>query len=71
MSEKQKTTPEEPIIREAEYTVDELAKASEAVFGKGVMPECVIAAFRVAGIEKATKTEAKRIVTNFMKKEVK
>lgn len=62
---------EEPIIQEAEYTVEELAAASEAVIGKGTMPECVIAAFHVAGVEKATKTEAKRIVTNFMKKEVK
>lgn len=62
---------EEPIIQEAEYTVEELAAASEAVIGKGTMPECVIAAFRVVGVEKATKTEAKRIVTNFMKKEVK
>lgn len=62
---------EEPIIQEAEYMVEELAAASEAVIGKGTMPECVIAAFRVAGVEKATKTEAKRIVTNFMKKEVK
>lgn len=62
---------EEPIIQEAEYMAEELAAASEAVIGKGTMPECVIAAFRVVGVEKATKTEAKRIVTNFMKKEVK
>ena len=60
-----KTAPE----AEPEYTVAELAQHSKAVFG--VMPECVIAAFRVAGVEKATKTEAKKIVTKFMTKEVK
>lgn len=69
--EQQKTQPDEPIVQEAEYTVDELARASEAVFGTGVMPECVIAAFRVAGIGKATKTEAEKIVTKFLTKEVK
>ncbi len=72
MGESTKKAPsKEPIIQEAEYTVEELAAASEAVIGKGIMPECVIAAFRVAGVEKATKTEAKKIVTKFMTKEVK
>jgi hypothetical protein len=41
------------------------------VFGKKVMPECVLAAFRVAGITKATKTQAAKIVKDFMTKEVK
>lgn len=62
---------EEPTIQEAEYTVEELAAASETVIGKGTMPECVIAALRVTGLKKATKTEAKKIVTKFMTKEVK
>jgi hypothetical protein len=66
-----KTRSEEPTIPESEYTAEELAAASEKVFGKKVMPECVIAAFRVAGVEKATKTEAAKIVKNFMTKEVK
>jgi hypothetical protein len=35
------------------------------------MPECVIAAFRVAGLEKATKQAAEKIISTFMKKEVK
>jgi len=48
-----KTAPE----AEPEYTVAELAQHSKAVFG--VMPECVIAAFRVAGLEKATKRQKK------------
>ena len=66
-----KTSSEEQIIQEPEYTAEELAAASEKLFGKKVMPECVIAAFRVAGVEKATKTEAAKIVKNFMTKEVK
>ena len=66
-----KTSSVESTIQEAEYTVEELAAASEKLFGKKVMPECVIAAFRVAGVEKATKTEAAKIVKNFMTKEVK
>jgi len=66
-----KTSSAEPIIQEPEYTAEELAAASEKVFGKKVMPECVIAAFRVAGITKATKTQAAKIVKDFMTKEVK
>ncbi len=65
-----KTSSVEMTIQEPEYTAEELAAASE-LFGKKVMPECVIAAFRVAGVEKATKTEAAKIVKNFMTKEVK
>jgi len=60
-----KTAPE----AEPEYTVAELAANSKAVFG--AMPECVIAAFRVAGLEKATKQAAEKIISTFMKKEVK
>lgn len=66
-----KTSSAEPIIQEPEYTAEELAAASEKVFGKKVMPECVIAAFRVAGVTKATKTQAAKIVRDFMTKEVK
>lgn len=66
-----KTSSEEQIIQEPEYTAEELAAASEKVFGKKVLPECVIAAFRVAGIKKATKTKAAEIVNKFMTKEVK
>jgi len=72
MSEDTEKIPaKEPTIQEAEYTAKELAEAAETVIGKGTMPECVIAAFRVAGVEKATKTDAKKIVTKFMTKEVK
>lgn len=67
-----KTNSAEPMtIPEPEYTAEELAAASEKVFGKKVMPECVLAAFRVAGITKATKTQAAKIVKDFMTKEVK
>jgi phage-related baseplate assembly protein len=72
MGESTKKAPsQEPTIQETEYTVEELAAAVETVIGKGIMPECVIAAFRVAGVEKATKTEAKKIVTKYLTKEVK
>ena len=74
MADKIKKPDEEVIVTpaaeaEPEYTVAELAANSKAVFG--AMPECVIAAFRVAGVEKATKTKANDIVTKFMTKEVK
>ena len=59
-----KTAPE----AEPEYTVAELAANSKAVFG--VMPECVIAAFRVEVLEKATKQAAEKAINTFMKKEV-
>ncbi|HCA29135.1 MAG TPA: hypothetical protein DEP23_06025 [Ruminococcaceae bacterium] len=72
MGESTKKAPsQEPTIQETEYTVEELAAAVETVIGKGIMPECVIAAFHVAGVEKATKTEAKKIVTKYLTKEVK
>lgn len=74
MADKQKQPVEETVEKavtevEPEYTVTELAQHSKTVFG--VMPECVIAAFRVAGLEKATKQAAESIVKTFMKKEVK
>lgn len=72
MGEKTKKTPaREPIIQETQYTMEELAAASETVFGKGTMPECVIAAFRVEGIKKATKSEAQKLVKKYLTKEVK
>lgn len=55
---------------EAEYTVKELTAAAASIF-KGVSQDCVTAAFRVAGIEKATKSKAQEIVNKFSKKEVK
>lgn len=51
------------------YKVKELTEAAETLFG--VKPECVTAAFSIAGKEEATEQEAKRIVKDFMNKEVK
>lgn len=56
-----------PFKREI-YSVDDFCKASITVFG--VMPECVKAAFFVAKKESATEEEALKIVSDFMKKEV-
>lgn len=56
---------------ESVYGVRELAAYSEKVFGAGVHSECVVAAFKAAGRTEATKAEAKEIVGEFSKKEVK
>lgn len=57
----------EPV--EIKYKVDELEKAAKALFG--VNPECARAAFLIAKVKEATKTQAQRIINDFMKKEVK
>lgn len=62
----EKKTPTESV-----YEVSELAKYAEKVFGPNVRSECVIAAFKFAGMTEATRPEAKKIVESFMKKEVK
>jgi len=62
-----------PDIREkntAKYHVLELAECAGKVFGSNVKPECVIAAFKVKNIKRATTEEAKEIVNEFLKKEV-
>ncbi len=66
--EEQKKNPA-PAAPEIEYDVTEFAAASENLFGAA--PECVTAAFRLEGRTKATKKEAERIVSAFLKKEVK
>jgi len=58
-----------PAVLETEYDITEFAAASENLFSTA--PECVIAAFRLEGKTKATKKEAQRIVSAFLKKEVK
>ncbi len=62
-------TPKKPPAKEVKYKAEELAAAAENLFE--VMPECVIAAFTVAGKTEATKEEAKQIVEKYLKKEVK
>ena len=56
---------------EATYTADEFAKAAAKVFSKAYSPDIVRAAFAMAGKKEATKAEAKKIVEEFAKKEVK
>lgn len=57
------------ILTEERYSVQDFCKASMQLFG--VTPECVIAAFFVAKKDSATENEAKKIITDFMKKEIK
>ena len=56
-------------VPEAVYTMDEFVHAAQEVF-PGIRRECVMAAFKVAGIKKATVKEAKKMVNDFCKKEV-
>ena len=73
--EKKTAVPEKQIPKkkgsESVYTVRELVDNAETVFGAGTKRECVAAAFRFAGKTQATREEAKKIVENFLKKEVK
>lgn len=52
-----------------QYTAAELANAAQKVFG--VPQDVVTAALRMAGIKSATIEEAKRVVMDFARKEVK
>ncbi|MCD8195888.1 MAG: hypothetical protein LUE24_02995 [Lachnospiraceae bacterium] len=54
---------------EATYTADEFAAVAASLFGS--KPDIVKAAFRVAGVTSATKSEAIEIVNKFRKREVK
>lgn len=53
---------------EAVYFVEEFVVNAESLFKR--KPECVRAALIDKGIEKCTKSEAQKIVEEFMKKEV-
>lgn len=53
------------------YTVEEFVRAADSVLGKHYSPDLIHAAMKVAGKEMATKAEAKEIISNFAKKEVK
>ena len=52
-----------------QYTAAELANAAQRVFG--VPQDVATAALRMAGVKAATIEEAKKIVQDFAKKEVK
>lgn len=70
--EKEKATETKAVktkVVEAVYSAEEFQKMAKAVFG--CQSECVKAAFMVANKTQATESEAKKIVSDFMKKEVK
>ena len=56
-------------VPEAVYAADEVVRAAQEVF-PGVRRECVMAAFKVAGVKTATLRDAKKLVGDFCKKEV-
>lgn len=56
-------------IPELVYSVEEFQKMAQTIFN--CQPECVKAAFMVAQKTTATEPEAKKIVSDFMNKEVK
>ncbi len=55
--------------RESVYPVNELAANARKIFG--TRQECVAAALKASGKTEYTVSEAKKIVENFLKKEVK
>lgn len=60
---------EKKVAVESKYSSAEFAKAAgidAALFGEGVTPDIVTAAFFVAGKHEATKAEAKEIVKLFL-----
>ena len=59
------------VVNDTMYSADEFAAASEAVFGKGISPDVVVAALHLDGKKMYTKEEAYRIVRAFADKEVK
>ena len=65
MAEKVKDT----VVVEDIYTAEEFAQRPE-MFGEGTRDYSVLAAFRYAGKDKATKTEALEIVARFRDKKV-
>lgn len=55
-------------VKKQEYSVEEFAQAAQNLFS--TKPECVVAAFEIAGIKKATEEQAKKIVQSFLEMEV-
>ena len=54
--------------KESVYTLPELVAASGRLFGCG--PDCVVAAFREAGKDSASISEAKQMMQKFLRKEI-
>ncbi len=65
---KKEETKNKKEIKKQEYSVEEYAKNAENLFS--TKPECVLAAFQIAGITKATEEQAKKIVKSFLEMEV-
>lgn len=57
-----------PKLYESEFLLADFVQSARAVFG--VSPECVLTAFKMAGVDRATEKQAKKIVDDFMKQEV-
>lgn len=55
-------------IKKQEYTVEEFAQQSKSLFQ--TKPECVVAAFQLSGVKKATQEQAKKLVKSFLEMEV-
>lgn len=66
---KQETKTAKPAQAESEYTTEEFANNAKSLFN--TRKECVVAALRAASVTKTTVFNAKRIVDEFLKKEVK
>ena len=56
---------------ESVYTVEEFAANAKKIFGTGIGPDIVNAAFMVSDVKKTTISNAKDIVKKFISKEVK
>lgn len=67
--EKQKSVREQKTVPESVYPVNDLAANAGKIFK--TRQECVVAALRAAGKTECTVSEAKKIVDDFLKKEVK
>lgn len=68
VKEDQEAPKQKPQVKESVYPADELARAHKAF---GTSYEIVAVALKLAGVKKATFTQAKEIVENFKNKEVK
>lgn len=64
----QNETPKQ--MDESMYPVEEIAQNATKILGASARPECVHAAFKMAGKDMASIKEAKKIVSDFLKREV-
>lgn len=64
-----KTKPVAPVTSDPEYTIAELAQAAATLFQ--TQPECVVAALTLAGIAHANVQQARKLVQQYLTREVK